>query len=111
MHNPYSPPLANVEGGGTHRMKTRIQRFSPHQNAKVFAVLMAVVSFILLVPLMLFFSTIAPDKYSFSIVSVLVVPIVYLVFSYISVVIWCWLYNLLAKFTGGIEFDQQSAEE
>jgi len=92
-------------------MKTRIQKFSPHQNAKVFAALMAVMSLVVAVPLMLFASAMLPGGRTFSMSAVLLLPIMYFIFGYISVVIGCWVYNLLAKFTGGIEFETQSVEE
>lgn len=91
-------------------MKIRVQRFSPHQNAKVFAVLTAVTSLVFVVPFMLFASAVGPKDSGFPIFMVLLFPVFYLVFGYISVVIGCWVYNLLAKFTGGIEFESQSVE-
>jgi len=111
MHNPYNPPSARIEEGGAQRMKTRIQKFSPHQNAKVFAVLMAVTSLIFVVPFMLLFSAMSPGMKALPVSSMLIIPIVYLIFGYISVVIGCWVYNLLAKFTGGIEFEAHSIEQ
>lgn len=91
-------------------MKTRVQRFSPHQNAKVFAVLMAVSSLVFVVPFTLLASAFAPKGSGFPAFIVLLFPVIYLVFGYISVAIGCWVYNLLAKFTGGIEFEAQSVE-
>jgi hypothetical protein len=108
--NPYTPPAAKVGERGAHRMKTRIQKFSPHQNAKVFAVLMAVSSLIFLVPFALFANAIVPDGQALPMSTLLLVPVVYLVFGYISVVIGCCLYNLLVKLTGGIEFETQNVE-
>ena len=35
----------------------------------------------------------------------LVLPVMYLVLGYISVVIGCAIYNVLYKFVGGIEFE------
>ena len=91
-------------------MKTRIQKFSPHQNAKVFAVLMAVTSLIFMLPFALYVNAVVPFKETFSIASLILVPLVYLIFGYIAVAIACLVYNLLAKFTGGIEFETLSAE-
>jgi hypothetical protein len=91
-------------------MKTRVQRFSPHQNAKVLAVLMAVTSLVFLVPFMLFANAMSPQGFGFPGFMVLLFPVMYLVIGYVSVVIGCWVYNLLARFTGGIEFEAQSME-
>ena len=91
-------------------MKTRVHRFSPHQNAKVFAVLMAISSLIFVIPFMLFANFMAPQGSGFPAFMVLAFPVIYLVFGYIFVAIGCWVYNLLAQFTGGIEFETQAVE-
>ena len=86
-------------------MKQQVARFSPHQNGKVFAVLMAVTSLIFLVPFFLLFSSFGPAQGRPPMFMLLVFPLVYLVFGYISVVIGCAIYNFLYKFVGGIEFE------
>ena len=91
-------------------MKARVLRFSPHQNAKVFAVLMAVSSLVFVVPLMAIAGMFAPKGAGFPLMMTILMPLIYLVFGYISVVIGCWVYNLLAQYTGGIEFETQPVE-
>jgi hypothetical protein len=71
---------------------------------------MAVTSLVFVVPFMLFASAVAPKGAAFPTFMVLLFPVFYLVFGYISIVIGCWVYNMLAKFTGGIEFESQSVE-
>ena len=90
-------------------MKKQIKRFSPHQNAKVFAVLMAVGCLPMFLPMMAisFFAMPAEDAQgnavNFPYMIFLVFPFLYLVFGYISIVIGCWLYNIFFKVIGGIE--------
>lgn len=91
-------------------MKTRIDRFSPHQNGKVFAVLMAVSSLVFLVPFMLIAAATAPAGHGFPLFMVAVFPVVYLVFGYLFVLVGCWIYNILVKYTGGIEFETRAVE-
>ena len=91
-------------------MKTRISNLSPHQNGKVLAILMAVSSLIFVVPFMLIAGAMGPKGSGFPLFMVLLFPIFYLVFGYISIAVGCWVYNVLAKFTGGIEFEAQSVE-
>jgi hypothetical protein len=91
-------------------MKTRVQRLSPHQNGKVFAVMSAVGSLVFVVPFMLIAGAMAPKDANFPVFVALLFPLFYLVFGYVFVVAGCWLYNLLARFTGGIEFEAQSVE-
>lgn len=92
-------------------MKQQIKRMSPHQNGKVFAVLMALSSLVFVIPMFLIFSMIptpvgqnghhmGPPAFMF-----LIMPIGYLVFGYIMVVIWCVIYNFVAQYVGGIEFE------
>ena len=89
-------------------MKQQIARLSPHQNGKVFAVMMAVTSLIFLIPFVLLFSTFAPATSGAPpMLAILIVPVVYLIFGYISVAIGCALYNLLYNFVGGIEFESK----
>jgi hypothetical protein len=88
-------------------MKMQIARLSPHQNGKVFGVLAAITSLILMVPFFLIFaatmpsgSSGVPPAYAF-----LLIPVGYLVFGYLSVAIGCLIYNLLFRAVGGIEFE------
>ncbi len=87
-------------------MKQQISRLSPHQNGKVFGVMMAVTSLVFLVPVALVFALVQPaGKGGPSILFLLFAPVMYLVFAYCSVAIGCLIYNFLQKFVGGIEFE------
>jgi hypothetical protein len=85
-------------------MKQQVARFSPHQNAKVIAVLMAVTSLIFFVPFFLLASLFGAGQ-AMPIWAAIIVPLIYLVIGYIGVVIGCALYNVLVPFTGGIEYE------
>jgi hypothetical protein len=115
MQNPYNPPSARIEEGGAYRTKTRIKRLSPHQNGKVFGVLMTIPSLIIFFPIFIIGSLAAPDVQGGMLIGMffgmmLIIPIMYLIIGYITAVIGCWFYNLAAKLTGGIEFESQSFE-
>lgn len=92
-------------------MKKQIERFSPHQNAKVFAVLMAVSSLVFLVPFMLIGSAFTPRGMGMPALAVLAFPVMYLVIGYLSVLIGCWVYNLLFPYIGGIEFQARDSDD
>ncbi len=85
-------------------MKQRVARLSPHQNAKVMAIMSAVTSLILAVPLLLLASTFN-GGHGAPLWGIIVFPVVYLVVGYVFTVIACAIYNLLVPLTGGIEYD------
>ncbi|HYS56993.1 MAG TPA: hypothetical protein VEM34_02510 [Burkholderiales bacterium] len=93
-------------------MKTQIARFSPHQNAKVFAVLMALASLLFAVPMFIIFlympsgidargNPVNPPPAFIA----LMFPLIYLVMGYVMVAVGCWFYNLMFKYVGGIEYE------
>lgn len=99
-------------------MKTKIQirKFSPHQNAKVFGILIAVTSLFFIVPMMLFMAIALPDtgqngiSMGFPLTMLLVMPVMYLVMTYISVSIGSIIYNFLVKYIGGIEYESEEKD-
>jgi hypothetical protein len=90
-------------------MKVQIEKFSVHQNAKVFAVLMALSSLVMVIPFMLIVSMGAPEG-AFPLFMLFVFPLMYLVLGYVMIAIGCWLYNWIAKRMGGLEFESRSID-
>lgn len=91
-------------------MKQQIKRLSPHQNAKVFAVLMAVNSLVILLPFFLFSMAympmgVGPGRLWAPGMMLWMMPLLYFAVGYVVVAIACWVYNLLVPLIGGIEFD------
>lgn len=86
-------------------MGRQVRRFSPHQNAKVFAVLMTIGSMVFLVPFMLLSMAMAPGDQGMPWLMILAMPLLYLVFGYVSVGVGCWLYNTLYPYIGGVEVE------
>ena len=107
--NPYIPPRAEVADiASTRQMsKRQIKRLPPHQNAKVFAVLFAVTSLVFVLPFALFASAM-PGGNPFGGMFILLAPLIYLVIGYLMTAVWCLIYNLLAKYTGGIEYESET---
>ena len=89
-------------------MKQQIERLSPHQNGKVFAVLMAVGSLVFLVPFFFIAFVMAPEAARPPAWIFAVLPALYLVTGYVMVAISCWLYNRLFPFIGGIEYTSRT---
>ena len=89
-------------------MKQQISRLSPHQNGKVAAVLGAITSLILMVPIFLI-GSLAGASEKMPLWSIFILPVIYLIVGYIFTVIGCALYNVVAPMTGGIEDDSNAS--
>ena len=99
-------------------MKKQITKLSPHQNAKVFAILIAlsVFPFILLMFLTLQFSPPHMNAHGehaqmFPSYILIVFPLFYLILGYISVYIGCVMYNFVSGKTGGFEYESEESVE
>jgi hypothetical protein len=92
-------------------MKKQISRFSPHQNAKVFGILMAVGSLVFVLPFFSIAMLFGPDvdqhgnPVNFPKFMLILFPILYLVVGYLMTVIGCALYNFFFRYIGGIEYE------
>jgi hypothetical protein len=84
-------------------MAKRLIRIAPWQAGKVFAVIYFCVSLLVVIP-MAIITTVAPPVKGMPTAGILVfVPFAYALFGLIFVPLCCWIYNISAKLTGGIE--------
>jgi hypothetical protein len=90
-------------------MSQQVARLSPHQNGKVFAVLMAVTSLIFILPFFVFFGLIGMGGGRPPVLTMLIMPVIYLVLGYVTVAIGCAIYNFMYRYIGGIEFEATTA--
>lgn len=86
-----------------------IRKFPLHQNAKVSAVMMFLMSLIMLVP-MFFIFLLAPEQEGTNGMGfmLLLFPLLYLVMGYLMTLIGCAFYNFVCKFTGGLQYEAGS---
>lgn len=106
--NPYqSPTSANLEPTRTSgKFKRRLLRISPLQLGIVAAVFYLIIS----IPFVLLFwfigSRYAPAGAAtpFRGVIMMFVPLGYATFGFIFAILAAWIYNLVARFSGGIEY-------
>ena len=99
-------------------MIRQISRLSPHQNGKVFGILMAVASLPLValtaLPMLLVMPEVDkagnPVQFALPFAMFLLLPIFYLIFTYLFVALGCWLYNIFFKYIGGFEFEFKEYE-
>jgi len=84
-------------------MKKQILSISPFQTAKVMAVLYLIMSlpFVLLMAVTFSF---APGPKPPMAGMLIFMPVFYTVFGFIFTLIGAWIYNLVARWVGGIEF-------
>ncbi|RUO19134.1 hypothetical protein [Aliidiomarina haloalkalitolerans] len=95
-------------------MKKSIKSFSLHKTALTVAVTMAALSLVLVIPMAMIFtlaaifdsspgngmSLLAP-----SLGMIFAMPILYLIMGYIMTIVFAAIYNVVAKYTGGITFE------
>ena len=91
-------------------MKQQVARLSPHQNGKVFAILMAVCVLVFTVPMTLVAMALESGKASPPWQLLLVIPVIYLVFGYVMVAVSCAVYNFMFKYIGGLEFESRQSD-
>lgn len=91
-------------------MKVRVQRLSIRQNAKLFAIFSALWSLIFMVPMTYYSSSLTNEPPRFFAFSLIFYPVAHLIIGYILTVISFWIYNLLSKYIGGIEFELKNVE-
>jgi len=89
-------------------MKKQIINVSPFQTAKVFAVLYFLMSLPLIGLMAIMFSFSPGPKPGLGFLIFL--PFIYLIFGFIFTAIGAWIYNLVAKWVGGIEYTSITIE-
>jgi hypothetical protein len=100
-------------------MKKRLTYISPLKLGIVLGIIYGIMSLIFAVPFFLIFSMIGAASARpgapalpviFTGVFVIFLPIIYAVLGFIGGVIAAFIYNLVAKWTGGIEFATQEVQ-
>ena len=84
-------------------MRKRITRIAPFQLGKVFAVLYAIFS----IPIALIMGIAAsfgPPGQGVPLAMIVAIPVFYIVFGFLFMAFAAWLYNVVARWTGGIEY-------
>lgn len=89
-------------------MKKQIQYISILQTSKVLALVYGAIA-ILFVPVFLITSVVNGGNESMRIFS-FIAPILYAILGFILTALFCGLYNLVAKYAGGIEFTLQDSD-
>ena len=89
-------------------MRYRIKRFGAHSTASTVAILYFILALIV-VPIIYFASQANPNGKLPTIILILG-PVGYAVFGYVMTAIMCWLYNLIASWSGGVTMTLEADE-
>ena len=82
----------------------RVKRFAIHQTSKAMAALYALLGLVF-VPVFLLANAFMPGDQKLPGWLVIAGPVFYGLCGYIMIALGCAIYNLMARFTGGVEFD------
>ncbi|HCS20917.1 MAG TPA: hypothetical protein DIW47_10235 [Bacteroidetes bacterium] len=93
----------------------RIKRFGVYQTAKVAAVIYFLIAAVFMLPFALIMSTVSGDKFpGFPFGGALffiLMPFLYGVLGFIMTAISCAIYNLVSRWTGGIEVEVETTDQ
>ncbi len=85
-------------------MKKQITNISIHQSSLILALLQTIISFIF-IAIPVFIIDLVHKKWGLGITELIVLPILYFVFTYIVLAVTFFFYNFIAKHRGGIEIE------
>src|ERR1051325_2540763 len=94
----------------------RIKRFGIYQTAKVFAIIYFVVTAVILIPVALILTLTGSltgghsPGFPFGGVFFVIIPFIYGLIGFIFTAIGCAVYNLISKYTGGIELEVETTD-
>ncbi len=95
--------------------KTRVKRISVIQTSSVSAIIMLILSLILVIPIGWIMSSVGgfgfPGIHVTELAFVIFLPIIYGGLTFILTAICCLIYNMAAKWTGGIELELEIVDE
>lgn len=89
-------------------MQYRIKRFGAHSTAATVAIIYFILALIF-VPILYFVSQSNPTG-RFPAILLILGPVCYALFGYIATAFGCWIYNIIASWTGGIAMTLEADE-
>lgn len=95
--------------------RRRVKKIGVLQTSIVSAIIFFILSLIMVVPVMLVMGIagVFSDNMGFAFGGVFMIfmPIMYAVIGFLVTALWCWMYNVVAKWIGGIEIEVEVIEE
>ena len=95
----------------------RIKSFGIYQTSKVVAIILFFSSLVFVIPFGLIMMKMTGGNHIQGFpfggggVFIIILPFLYAIMGFIMTAIGCWIYNLVAKWTGGIELEFEDDEE
>jgi hypothetical protein len=83
-------------------MRYELRKVGALQAGKLMAILYGIIG-LLIAPFFLIGAIAVPDEFPMGLVFAVCVPFLYAAVGFVSTVIGCWLYNVLAGALGGVE--------
>jgi len=95
--------------------KRRVTKIRVLRTALISALIFFFISLIVFVP-MLIIAGIAGEYsggmgFGKAALPIVIMPLLYPIMGFLMTALWCWLYNMIAKRIGGIEFEDEVIEE
>lgn len=85
-------------------MRKKIKRIAPVQLGKILAVVYALLS-VIFIPFMLLSFLFAPEGRGLELIVGIIFPVIWIVFGFVGGIVGAFIYNLSAKWVGGIEIE------
>jgi hypothetical protein len=95
--------------------KRRVKKIGVLQTSIVSAIIFFILSLIMVVPMMLVMGIagVFSDNMGFAFGGAFMIfmPIMYAVIGFLFTALWCWMYNVVAKWIGGIEIEVEVIDD
>jgi hypothetical protein len=95
--------------------RRRVKKIGVLKTSIVSAIIFFILSLIMVVPVMLVMGIagVFSDNMGFAFGGVFMIfmPIMYAVIGFLATALWCWMYNVVARWIGGIEIEVEVIEE
>jgi hypothetical protein len=95
--------------------KRRVKKIRVVHTALISALIFFFISLIVFVPMLIITGITGGFSggmgFGKAALPILVMPVLYPVMGFLMTALWCWLYNVIAKRIGGIEFEDEVIEQ
>lgn len=95
--------------------KRRVKKIRVVHTALISALIFFFISLIVFVPMLIIIGITGGFAggmgFGKAALPIVIMPLLYPIMGFLMTALWCWLYNMIAKRIGGIEFEDEVIEE